>query len=93
VDNFGNLISNIHRRDLESFLESFEPVIEVGDLTIKRLRPIYADAQEGEPLALINSSDWLEIAVNLGRATQCVGLPSEKIIGAEVKVSKTKRPF
>ena len=93
VDNFGNLISNIHRRDLESFLESFEPVIEVGDLTIKRLRPIYADAQEGELLALINSSDWLEIAVNLGRATQYVGLPSEEIVGTEVKVSKSKGPF
>jgi S-adenosylmethionine hydrolase len=93
VDNFGNLISNIHRRDLESFLESFEPVIEVGDLTIKRLRPIYADAQEGEPLALINSSDWLEIAVNLGRATQYVGLASEEILGAEVKVSRSERPF
>ena len=93
VDNFGNLISNIHRRDLESFLESWEPVIEVGDLTIKRLRPIYADAQEGEPLALINSSDWLEIAVNLGRASQYVGVPSEELIGTEVKVSKSKRPF
>ncbi len=65
----------------------------MGDLTIKGLLPIYAVAQKGEPLALINSSDWLEIAVNLGRATQYVGLPSEEIIGAEVKVSKSKRPF
>jgi S-adenosylmethionine hydrolase len=93
VDNFGNLISNLHRKDLEPFLESSEPVIEVGNLTIKRLRAIYADEQEGEPLALINSSDWLEIAVNLGRATQYVGLPSEEIIGAELKVSRSKRPF
>jgi len=93
VDNFGNLISNIHRRDLESFLESFEPLIEVGSLTIKSLSPIYADAEEGEPLALINSSDWLEIAVNLGRAVQYVGLPPEEVIGTEVKVSKSKGPF
>jgi len=93
VDNFGNLISNIHRRDLESFLESFVPVIEVGDLTIKKLSPIYADVEEGEPLALINSSHWLEIAVNLGRASQYVGLPSEEIMGTEVKVSKLKKPF
>lgn len=93
VDNFGNLISNIHRRDLESFLESVEPLIEVGSLTIKSLSPIYADAEEGEPLALINSSDWLEVAVNLGRAVQYVGLPSEEIIGTEVKVSKSKGPF
>jgi S-adenosylmethionine hydrolase len=93
VDNFGNLISNIHRRDLESFLEFFEPVIMVGNLTIKNLRPIYADVEEGEPLALINSSDWLEIAVNLGRAVQYMGLTSEEIIGTEVKVSKWEGPF
>jgi S-adenosylmethionine hydrolase len=93
VDNFGNLISNIHRRDLESFLESFVPVIEVGDLTIKKLSPTYADVEEGEPLALINSSHWLEIAVNLGRASQYVGLPSEEIMGTGVKVSKSKSPF
>ncbi len=90
VDNFGNLITNIHRGDLESFLKSFKPVIEVGDLTIRKLSPIYADVEEGEPLALINSSHWLEIAVNLGRASQYVGLPSEAIIGTEVKVSRAK---
>jgi S-adenosylmethionine hydrolase len=93
VDNFGNLISNIHRRDLESFLESFKPVIEVGDLRIANLSSIYAEAEEGEPLALINSSDWLEIAVNLGRAVEIVGLPLEEIIGTEVKVSRSKGPF
>jgi S-adenosylmethionine hydrolase len=93
VDNFGNLITNIHRGDFESFLKSCKPVIEVGDLTIRKLSPIYADVEEGEPLALINSSHWLEIAVNLGRASQYVGLPSEEIIGTEVKVSKAKGPF
>ena len=93
VDNFGNLITNIHCKDLDLFLESVMPVIEVGNLTIMRLSPIYADVEEGKPLALINSSDWLEIAVNLGRASQCLGLASEEIIGTEVKVSKSKGPF
>lgn len=93
VDNFGNLITNIHRTDLEAFVESGKPLIQVGDLTIKELSPIYADVEEGEALALINSSDWLEIAVNLGRASQYVGLPSEEIIGTEVKVSRWKGPF
>ena len=93
VDHFGNLITNIHRKDLDRFLEFTHPVIEVGDLIIKKLRPIYANAGEGEPLALINSSDWLEIAVNLGRASQSVGLASEEIIGTEVRVSKSKGPF
>jgi S-adenosylmethionine hydrolase len=90
VDNFGNLITNIHRGDLESFLKSCMPVIEVGDLAIRKLSLIYADVEKGDPLALINSSHWLEIAVNLGRASQDVGLPAGVIIGTEVKVSKRK---
>ena len=90
VDNFGNLITNIHRRDLESFLKSFRPVIEVGELTIRKLSLIYADVGEGDPLALINSSHWLEIAVNLGKASSYVGLPVEAIIGTEVKVGRAK---
>lgn len=93
VDNFGNLITNIHRSDLEAFVQSDKPLIRVGDLTIKELSPIYADMEEGEALALINSADWLEIAVNLGRASQYVGLPSEEIIGTEVRVSRWKGPF
>lgn len=88
VDNFGNLITNIHRRDLRLFLKSYQPVIKVGDLVIKKLSHIYADAEEGEPLALINSSDWLEVAVNLGRASDYLGLESREIIGTEVRVSK-----
>lgn len=93
VDNFGNLITNIHREDLESFLKSCKPVIEVGDLTIRKLSLIYADVEEGEPLALINSSHWLEIAVTRGRASQYVGWPAEAIIGTEIRVSKAKGSF
>jgi S-adenosylmethionine hydrolase len=94
VDNFGNLITNIHRRDLDPFLKSARPVIEVGDLVIKKLSPIYADVEQGEPLALINSSDWLEIAVHQGRASQYIGgLGIEEIFEAEVRVKKAKEPL
>jgi S-adenosylmethionine hydrolase len=90
VDNFGNLITNIHQDDLANFLGALNPVIEVGDLVIHGLRPTYADVEEDEPLALINSSGWLEIAVNLGRASRRAGLASEQIVGTEVKVGKSK---
>jgi S-adenosylmethionine hydrolase len=93
VDNFGNLITNIHHKDLEIFLESTQPVIEVGNLIIKKMSPIYTDVEQGKLLALINSSDWLEIAVHLGRASQYIGLDLEEIIGAEVRVKKTKGPL
>jgi S-adenosylmethionine hydrolase len=42
----------------------------------------------GETLALFGSSDRLEIAVNLGRACERVGIDSEEIVGTEVEVRR-----
>lgn len=91
TDNFGNLITNIHYEELQAFLKSCQPIIEVGKLVIKKISKIYSDASEGEPLALINSSQWLEIAVNLGRASEYLGMDSGDIIGAQVKVIRRKQ--
>jgi len=88
VDHFGNLVTNIPSRELMAFLESGPPRIEAGKLVVRKLSRIYADGQEGEPLALINSSNLLEIAVNLGRASEYMGLRNGEIVGALVKVSK-----
>jgi S-adenosyl-L-methionine hydrolase (adenosine-forming) len=88
VDNFGNLITNISSKDLGRFLASGRPRIEVGNLLISRLSRVYAEEEEGTPVALINSSNMLEIAVNLGRASEYVGLKDEEMIGAVVRVTR-----
>jgi len=88
VDNFGNLITNISARELTGFLETSSPRIEVGKLVIRKLNRIYADCEEGQPLALINSSNLMELAVNLGRASEYIGLRNEEIVGALVRVGK-----
>lgn len=88
VDHFGNLVTNIPARELMAFLECSPPRIEAGKLVVRKLSRIYADSEEGEPLALINSSNLLEIAVNLGRASEYMGLRNGEIVGALVKVSK-----
>ncbi len=88
VDHFGNLITNIHRKDLMSFSGTDRPVIKVGDLTIEDVRETYAEAKAEEVLALIGSSGCLEIAVNLGRASDRLGMNSEDLIGMEVEVGK-----
>jgi len=88
VDHFGNLVTNIPSRDLMAFLESGPPRIEAGKLVVRKLSRIYADGEEGKPLALINSSNLLEIAVNLGRASEFVGLTNGEIVGALVKVTQ-----
>jgi S-adenosylmethionine hydrolase len=88
LDHFGNLITNIYREQLDRFLISNKPIIQVGNFTIKNLSHTYSDADEGEPLALINSSDQLEIAVNLGRASQYIKIASGEIIGTQVRVKR-----
>lgn len=90
VDNFGNLITNVSAKKLRHFQKKGPLVIELGNLSITKLSHIYSEAKEGQPLALINSSDWLEIAVNLGRASEYAGLDSGEMIGTPVKVSRTE---
>ena len=88
VDNFGNLITNIGRKNLEKYLGELKPIINIGCLELKKLDKIYSDTEKGEPLALINSSDLLEIAINLGRASEYIGVETGEIIGTVVKVGR-----
>jgi S-adenosyl-L-methionine hydrolase (adenosine-forming) len=88
IDNFGNIITNIRKQALEDFLQNSNPVISIGDLVIGKLDNVYFDVEEGEPLALINSSGRLEIAVNLGRASEYTGINRDEIIGNVVSVSR-----
>ncbi|MGE5841404.1 MAG: SAM hydroxide adenosyltransferase, partial [Deltaproteobacteria bacterium] len=88
VDNFGNLVTNISGRELTDFVDSASSRIEAGKLVIRKLSRIYADCEQGEPLALINSSGLLEIAVNLGRASEYIGLRDGELVGALVQVHR-----
>jgi S-adenosylmethionine hydrolase len=88
VDHFGNLITNIHRKDLDQFLGKNRPVIRVGNQMIKGIHQTYGNAGPNELLALIGSSGFLEIAVNLGRASEQVSISSGGHTGMEIKVSK-----
>jgi hypothetical protein len=88
VDRFGNLITNIQRKQFERFLGSGRPAIKAGKLGVESLSKTYGEVLAGEALALIGSSDCLEIAVNLGRACDVTGMNSEDIVGMEIEVSR-----
>jgi S-adenosyl-L-methionine hydrolase (adenosine-forming) len=88
VDHFGNLITNVHKRDLDRFLEGACPLITLGELKVEGISRTYADARAGDILALIGSSGLLEVAVNLGRASDRVGLNSEDIIGTRLEIAR-----
>ncbi|UCG16423.1 MAG: SAM-dependent chlorinase/fluorinase [Phycisphaerales bacterium] len=71
VDRFGNLVSNISREDLASTLRH-RPSAQVylDGVCIGPIRTHYAEVPSGKPLALIDSTDYLEIAVNGGSAAE-----------------------
>ena len=84
IDRFGNLITNITREHLAPFLESKDLTIRIGELVFNTLSTTYSDVPEAQPLALIGSSNALEIAVNRGNAAR--DLSGEYRIGTAVVV-------
>src|ERR1035437_1920925 len=70
IDSFGNVITNINKTLFEQIGKGRGMVIELKSNEINRLSKIYSDAPEGEVLALFNSSEFLEIAINTGRANE-----------------------
>lgn len=77
IDRFGNLTTNI---DAGMLLKGIE-AIRIAHWTISRTSRCFNEVQVGEPVALMNSFGFLEIAVNRGSAAQDLG------IGKGTKVS------
>jgi S-adenosylmethionine hydrolase len=75
IDNFENVIVNITREQFEEQRKgrSFRIVFKRDEM-IDRISESYADANEGEKLALFNSAGYLEIAINKGNAAGLFGL-------------------
>jgi S-adenosylmethionine hydrolase len=91
MDRFGNLITNIRLNDLKHFMGEETPIIQVGPFVIHGLHKTYSDVSKGERLALLGSSGYLEISVNMGRAGDQMGREGRKLFGEEVKVFKSKK--
>ncbi len=69
VDRFGNLITNISQLDLSSAHSQRRNLhAYLADRDVGPLRTTYADVAPGEPLALVGSSQMLEVAVRNGNA-------------------------
>ena len=81
VDHFGNLTTNI---TLESLPRATSVAIEIAGRRISGVSTAYGDVTEGEVLALIGSTGFLEIAVSSGSASQRLGVGK----GAPVRVRK-----
>lgn len=75
IDNFENVIVNIHKEEFEEQRKgrSFKIVFK-RDEVIDKISETYADVNEGEKLALFNSAGYLEISINKGNAAGLLGL-------------------
>ena len=73
IDRFGNAITNI---DLPALARLGKPPWKVAaqGKELGEVREFYQEVPAGEPLAVIGSSGFLEIAVNGGNAAQTLGL-------------------
>jgi S-adenosylmethionine hydrolase len=74
VDHFGNCITNIMPRHLEEAGMGDQMVVRIIDQDIVGLQRTYADGAVGALIALIGSSDRLELAVRNGNAAQTLGV-------------------
>jgi hypothetical protein len=74
VDHFGNLVTNISRQDLERFSKGSGVFVLAGAARIEKISRSYSQVAQGSPLAIFNSWDHLEVAVNGADACQVLGL-------------------
>jgi hypothetical protein len=73
ADSFGNLITNVTRREYFRKLETgFQ--IQGRGWSIDRLSRTYGEGKPGQPMALFGSGDLLEVSVNRGNARNTLGL-------------------
>jgi len=81
VDNFDNVVVNIRREVFEKAANDrpFSLFFRRND-PITKLSTNYCDVPIGEPLCLFNSTGYLEIAINLGRAATLLGLKVEDVV-------------
>lgn len=85
-DHFGNAFTNICRSLLESFRG--KPEIVVKGKSLGPIKKAYYEAAKGGAVAVISSSDLLEIAVNMGSAREKLGL--KEGLSVEVRYARER---
>jgi S-adenosylmethionine hydrolase len=75
VDHFGNLITNYEAEEFaELRLRPF--VMAIGTRQVARLVRTFGEAEPGEPVLVVGSSGYIEIAVKQGSAAKALGCGS-----------------
>ena len=89
IDSYKNAITNISRELFERIRQNrdFEILIQSNHYKITRINSNYNETSMGEILAIFNSINLLEVAINQGNATDLLGLE----IGSSIRVVFKKK--
>lgn len=74
IDHFGNLVSNIDKDTLDNFIKNKKYKICIKNKTINKLSHGYSEGSHLQPFALVDSFNYLEIAINGGSASNYLGV-------------------
>jgi S-adenosylmethionine hydrolase len=74
VDAFGNLMTNLMAEDVPAVMASSGKIkLQIGNTRVEKLTQTFAQGASGEPIALVGSSGYLEVALNRGHAARTLG--------------------
>ncbi len=76
VDNFGNIISDIHEEQLFRFARGRRFVIKAGKVSLRELKKGYWEVKKGGLMALLGSGGFLEVSVREGNAQKMLKMKS-----------------
>jgi hypothetical protein len=89
TDRFGNLVTNLHEEEIRQLAaEGGTLEVRVGGSIIPGLSTSYGAERAGILLAVVGSTGFLEVALNLGSAREFLGAD----IGAAVEVRRLPVP-
>lgn len=81
IDRFGNAVTNMGEAAVREITETGgTPVLVLGGRQVGELKRFYQEAAKGQPLVLIGSSGFLEIAVNGGNAARALNLKIGSVV-------------
>jgi S-adenosylmethionine hydrolase len=80
VDHFGNLITNIPKRDFDVLSKGRDYTIQFGGEKFRRIFSLYNQAELGECFIVFNSQNFLEIGIYKGNASELFGLGYDSVV-------------
>lgn len=85
IDVFGNMITDCSGDFLTELASAWKQLaIDVGGRTVTAIGRTYQSVEQGEPVALVGSSGYLEISIRGGNAAQAFGAK----VGHQVRLRK-----